>query len=494
MKEQYLNKGLEIVKILNSFTYQAYLVGGVVRDYIMHNDFIDVDIATNATPEQIKEIFPNVNMEYQHLGCVTLKVDDYVFEISTFKEEVYEKTRKPSKIYYAQNLIDDVKRRDFTVNALALTDTLKVVDLVKGQKDIKRKIVRCIGKPSVRFKEDPLRILRAYNLVARFNFNIAVRTIFGIQLTNKYLKELSNYQISKEISKIFEAPYGKKAVGEMVNYKTAKHLIHYGKGLPYIQKYFKKLSLLEKIVICYCLSEEIPDNTCFDRIFLSKLRELLIVVEATKHFDKKEKENITSADVYKYGAETLLSAVKINYYIRNKYPKLFGKVKKLDKKLPIHSISDLKINGADIVKLNNGVSGPFVKDIIEELALEVINGVIKNDFEQLKEKAIFILNNMHNEPSVQTSTTEEIIQEESIQEVIEETPQEVKYSDEITKLKNYYDREYEELVKNYLSKILTGEESEEELESLKTRVGQQVKEAMLSQNPEYHVLVQKGLI
>ena len=169
-------------------------------------------------------------------------------------------------------------------------------------------------------------------------------------------------------------------------------------------------------------------------------------------------------------------------------------MKKLDKKLPIHSISDLKINGADIVKLNNGVSGPFVKDIIEELALEVINGVIKNDFEQLKEKAIFILNNMHNEPSVQTSTTEENIQEESIQEVIEETPQEVKYSDEITKLKNYYDREYEELVKNYLSKILTGEESEEELESLKTRVGQQVKEAMLSQNPEYHVLVQKGLI
>ena len=338
MKEQYLNKGLEIVKILNSFTYQAYLVGGVVRDYIMHNDFIDVDIATNATPTQIKEIFPNVNMEYQHLGCVTLKVDDYVFEISTFKEEVYEKTRKPSKIYYAQNLIDDVKRRDFTVNALALTDTLKVVDLVKGQKDIKRKIVRCIGRPSVRFKEDPLRILRAYNLVARFNFNIAIRTIIGIHSSNKYLRELSNYQVSKEIVKIFEAPYGKKAVSEMINYKTHKHLSYYGKGMPYIQKYFKKLSLLEKIVICYCLSEDIPENTCFDKVFLNKIRDLLIAVEATKNYKKKEKENITNADVYKYGAETLLSAVKINYYIRNSYPKLFNKVKKIDKKLSIHPL------------------------------------------------------------------------------------------------------------------------------------------------------------
>ena len=101
---------------------------------------------------------------------------------------------------------------------------------------------------------------------------------------------------------------------------------------------------------------------------------------------------------------------------------------------------------------------------------------------------------MHSEPSVPSNTTEEIIQEEAMQEVIEEVSQEVKYSDEITRLKNYYDREYEELVKNYLSKILTGDESEEELESLKARVGQQVKEAMLSQNPEYHVLVQKGLI
>ncbi|MBQ2892052.1 MAG: hypothetical protein IJE45_04080 [Bacilli bacterium] len=493
MKEQYLNKGLEIVKILNSFTYQAYLVGGVVRDYIMHNDFIDVDIATNATPAQIKEIFPNVNMEYQHLGCVTLKVDDYVFEISTFKEEVYEKTRKPSKIYYAQNLIDDVKRRDFTVNALALTDTLKVIDLVKGQKDIKRKIVRCIGRPSVRFKEDPLRILRAYNLVARFNFNIAIRTIIGIHSSNKYLRELSNYQVSKEIVKIFEAPYGKKAVSEMINYKTHKHLSYYGKGMPYIQKYFKKLSLLEKIVICYCLSEDIPENTCFDKVFLNKIRDLLIAVEATKNYEKKEKENITNADVYKYGAETLLSAVKINYYIRNSYPKLFNKVKKIDKKLPIHSISDLKLNGADIVKLNNGVAGPFVKEIMDELASEVINGLLKNEYEPLKEKALFILNNMNN-PKVETISEESSIEEETKEIVKENIQQENKYSNEILKLKDYYDREYAELLNNYLNKILSGDESEEELASIKDRCGQQVKEAMLSQNPEYHVLVQKGLI
>ena len=489
MKEQYLNKGLEIVKILNSFAYQAYLVGGVVRDYIMHNDFVDVDIATNATPEQIKEIFPNVNMEYQHLGCVTLKVDEFVFEISTFKEEVYEKPRKPSKIYYAQNLIDDVKRRDFTVNALALTDTLKVVDLVKGQKDIRRKIVRCIGKPKVRFKEDPLRILRAYNLVARFNFTIAIKTAAGIRRTNKHLKVLSNNQVSKEISKIFEAPYGKKAIGEMIFNRTHKYLIHYGKGLPHIYRYYKKLSFLEKIAICYCLSDEIPENTCFDRIFLSKLRELMIAIEATKDFTKKEKDNITTLDVYKYGAETLLSAVKINYYIRSNYPKLFSKVKKLDKKLPIHSIGDLKINGSDIVKLNNGVSGPFVKDIIEELASEVIIGVIKNDYAKLSEKATFILKNMKTESVVQKP----IIKAETVDEEVKEE-KEVKYSDDIVRLKVHYDMEYKELVQASLNSFLNGNETEDEVKQLEEQIGKQVKEALLSQNPEYHVLAQKGLI
>ena len=138
-QEQYLKRGIEIIKTLTSFAYQAYLIGGVVRDYVMNNEFNDIDIATNATPEQVKELFPTVKMEYAHLGFVTLKEDGVTFEISTFREEVYDKPRKPSKIYYAENLVDDVKRRDFTINALALTDKYQVVDLVKGLKDIKRK-------------------------------------------------------------------------------------------------------------------------------------------------------------------------------------------------------------------------------------------------------------------------------------------------------------------------------------------------------------------
>lgn len=495
MQEQYLEKGLEIVKTLNSFTYQAYLVGGVVRDYIMDNEFVDIDIATNATPEQIQAIYPNVNMEYQHLGCVTLKLDGFIFEISTFKEEVYTEARKPSKVYYAQNLIDDVKRRDFTINALALTDNLKVVDLVNGQKDIKKKRIKVIGKPKVRFKEDPIRILRAYNLVARFNFNIAFFTSLGIKASNKHLKNISNHQISRELLKIFEAPYGRKAIHEMIENKTYKYLKHYKEGMPFIYKYYKKLSTVEKLTLCYALSEEIPENTSFDKNTLNKIQTLYKVVEAIKNYSKSSKESISEMDVFNYGIELILSAVKINYYIRDDYPKLFNKVKKIDKALPIHSVSELNFNGKDVVLLNHGQAGPYVKNVIDQLVSEVVFGKVHNEYSELKVRAIEILDAMNNKTIVSSDEVIQTIKEEpKVQEEIIEQKPKVEISSELIKLKVHYDLEFNELVNSSLASFTKGDETDDEIEVLKEQISKQVKEALLSQNPEYHVLEQKGLI
>ncbi len=503
MQEQYLNVGLDIIKTLNSFTYQAYLIGGVVRDYLMQNNFADIDIATNATPDQIYAIFPEVNMEYKHLGFVTLKKDGYNFEISTFKIEEYDEPRKPSKIYYAQELIDDVKRRDFTINALALTANLKVVDLVKGQKDIKRKIVRIIGKPKVRFKEDPLRILRAYNIVAKYNFGLSLKTIYGIIFSNKYLKSLSNYQVSRELYKIFEAPYGKKAIDLLVENKTHKALKYYKKGMPYVHKYYKKLSTIEKLTLCYHQAQQIPDNTSFDRNLLNKINDLYQLVELTKGFKKKNKENITEKDVFTYGAENLMSATKINYYTIKKYPKLFSKIKKIDKNLPIHAVSDLELSGKDVVALNNNQSGPYVKIVMDELVDEVIIGMIKNNHAELLVRAQEIIENM----DINKAETHKVEEEKQEQELevkkvdeafnevyVQHKPLASLVSDETIRLKIHYDMEYNELVKTSMASFLKGSETEEEVKTLQELVGKQVKEALLSQNPEYHILEQKGLI
>ncbi len=486
-QEQYLKRGIEIVKTLTSFTYQAYLIGGVVRDYLMNNEFNDIDIATNATPEQVQELFPSVKMEYAHLGFVTLKEDGVTFEISTFREEVYDKPRKPSKIYYANNLVDDVKRRDFTINALALTDKYEVVDLVKGQKDLKKKRIRIIGKGKVRFKEDPLRILRAYNLMARFNFRIAGRTEFAIRKSNKYLKDISNYQISRELYKIMDHKYGRKAIKEMVELNSNSYLYDYKVGLEILAKNYKKFDMIEKFALCYAVKNQIPDNTCFDKITLTKIQSILKVVEETKLWTKDHEVSVTPLDVFNYGADLLLSATKINHYLLEKYPNISKEINKINSNLPIHAISDMKFHGSDLVEINNGVAGPYIKDIMDELSTEVVLGKVENEYKALRERASELLQDKTGTIEGEVTDPHEIVSDGEVKKIENST-------DELVAAKVRYDLDFTNLLKSNLSSYIKGDETAEEVERLEEVISKSIRDTLISQNPEYKMLAEKGLI
>ncbi|MFA6595852.1 MAG: CCA tRNA nucleotidyltransferase, partial [Bacilli bacterium] len=183
----YFEKGLAIVRRLNECTYEAYLVGGIVRDHLMHMPFTDIDIATNATPEQILEVFPDASTEYMTMGTMSVRLDGFKFEIATFRSEVYTVSRKPTEIHYSQKLQDDIMRRDFTINGMAMSASQNIIDFCGGRKDLQKGIIRTIGKPKKSFREDPLRILRAFSLMARFNFKLAKATQKSIKQTKKYL-------------------------------------------------------------------------------------------------------------------------------------------------------------------------------------------------------------------------------------------------------------------------------------------------------------------
>ena len=128
--QEYLEKGQAILKRFHELTYEAYFVGGMVRDYVLKTDFVDIDIATSATPQEVQKFFPDADMEFAGDGCVVVRDGEYEFEISTFKREEYGSvSRHPVVKYYSTNLADDIARRDFTVNALAMTEKLKVIDL-----------------------------------------------------------------------------------------------------------------------------------------------------------------------------------------------------------------------------------------------------------------------------------------------------------------------------------------------------------------------------
>lgn len=492
MKEEYLKEGLEIVKKLNSLTYQAYIVGGAVRDFIMHNDFMDIDIATSATPDEVMKIFPNVKSEFKDLGFVTIKKDDMVFEISTFKQEIYTKPRKPSKIYYSQSLLEDIKRRDFTINALALTDKMQVVDLVKGERDLRRKRIQVIGKAKIRFTEDPIRILRAYELISRFNFHLTLKTATGIHKMNKSLRDISNYQISKALNKIFQTPYGKKAVKSMVYNNTNKSLVDYSDGLYIISKHYKKLDLIEKFAVCYAYNKKMPANTSFDKVTITKINSLLECIEATKGYTKDN--NVTGKDIINYGFETIMSSVKINHLIRRRYPKLQSKVKSIYSHLAIHSIKDLKINGSDIVNINGGVTGKYVGDVINELAEEVVVGMIKNDYMELATRTKEILKDM--QPISVTEDNSSTNELDKVKPFVEdlESDNKTNIQEDLIDLKIKFDMEFNERVQSTMEVFKKGDETPEELDELRRKVSVKVRDALLAQNREYIILQEKGII
>lgn len=192
---------------LRSAGYEAYLVGGCVRDLIIGAEPKDWDITTNATPEQIQAVFPDSFYENEY-GTVGVKTgsDDQkteIVEVTPYRlESGYSDKRRPDKVEFGTTLLEDLARRDFTMNAIALDDKGHLTDPYSGQKDIKDKIVRAVGNPIERFNEDALRMLRAVRLVAELGFGIDGETAKAISENSKHLQAISRERVRDELVRI----------------------------------------------------------------------------------------------------------------------------------------------------------------------------------------------------------------------------------------------------------------------------------------------------
>ena len=271
---KYFDKALEILSLLNDKTYEAYIVGGAVRDLYLNMDFNDIDIATNATPQAIKNLFSNyeVDMQYEHLGSVILKIDNFKYEITTFRNEEYIKHRLKS-VHYSKKLNEDVQRRDFTINALAMTLNKEIIDLVKGQKDIEKKVIRIIGKANNRFKDDPTRILRGLHLVAKLNFKLDLKTEHAMVKNRALLSELSNYKIITLLKKILIEKHKDVAIKKMKTMNIFKDMPKYSLWMKILSKY-RKLNYIEQFTILFKLLGEIPINTGFSHKEIVEIKKL----------------------------------------------------------------------------------------------------------------------------------------------------------------------------------------------------------------------------
>jgi len=211
---------LRIPRIVNDFSsfliragYQCYLVGGAVRDMLMGRKVQDFDIATEALPEDVTKIFRRVIPTGIKHGTVTVLFKGHRFEVTTFRiDQEYRDGRRPDSVTFSPSIQEDLKRRDFTINAMAYDlAERRLLDPHAGRKDLKAGIIRAIGDPLKRFQEDGLRPVRACRFAAQLGFTIEERTFAGIPRSIETVKQVSSERIRDELIRILDAP--KPSVG-----------------------------------------------------------------------------------------------------------------------------------------------------------------------------------------------------------------------------------------------------------------------------------------
>ena len=192
-----------ILSVLSTHGYGAYIVGGCVRDALLSRHANDFDITTSALPEQIKSLFDHtVDTGIKH-GTVTVIVNGEPYEVTTYRVDgEYEDHRRPTSVTFTASLLEDMKRRDFTINAMAYNEKEGVIDHFDGMKDLERRCIRCVGEPKERFDEDALRILRALRFSAQLDFSIDERTQDAIRNQAVFLKDISAERIHVELTKL----------------------------------------------------------------------------------------------------------------------------------------------------------------------------------------------------------------------------------------------------------------------------------------------------
>ncbi len=194
--------GLKIIEKLEKSGYEAYFVGGCVRDVLMGKPPGDIDITTNASPEYVMNIFEKTYPTGIKHGTVTVAEDGITAEVTTYRsEKSYRDFRHPDGVEFVSDINEDLARRDFTINAIAYNPSRGIIDVFGGQQDIEYKIIRCVGEPDRRFSEDALRMVRAIRFAATLGFEIEEESLMAIRKNAHLAAEISKERIAVEFEK-----------------------------------------------------------------------------------------------------------------------------------------------------------------------------------------------------------------------------------------------------------------------------------------------------
>lgn len=218
-----------IISTLNNCGYEAFAVGGCVRDSLSKKKPNDFDICTSATPSEMKSVFKQNQMKTYDTGIkhgtISVRCNGELYEITTYRiDGEYADGRHPNEVVFTKDIKEDLARRDFTINAMAFNMVDGLVDPFGGQKDLENKVIRCVGDPTDRFHEDALRILRAIRFAVRFDFDIEENTAKALLMNKRLLSNISSERKADELIKIL-MDLNHQNMHLMLDYKDRKSVV-----------------------------------------------------------------------------------------------------------------------------------------------------------------------------------------------------------------------------------------------------------------------------
>lgn len=412
-----------IINILEKNGYKANVVGGAVRDLLMDKIPHDYDISTSALPGETKKCFKRTIDKGLKHGTITIIENNIGYEVTTYRtEEKYLDGRHPEKVNFDANLDDDLSRRDFTINAMAYNPSTGITDIFGGMQDIKNKLVRCVGVPKRRFEEDALRMLRALRFSAVLNFKIEEKTAAAIKKCSILIKKISFERIRDEINKILMSDnpemiillqdYGllryiipelEQCVNEKQKnkyhvYDVFYHIIHTVENTPpdFVLRWAALLHDIGKPCCSSCDSNGIIHfyghhresvrlaNDILHRLKMDNesIREILILIENHDVRIENSQPGVkrmmarTGAALFEkllilQEADNLAKNVKYFKEKKKKLEEISEIYKKILAERQPYQISDLMVNGKDLIKIGYK-PGKRLGDCLKKLLDEVI--------------------------------------------------------------------------------------------------------------------------
>ena len=352
-----------ILNKINENGFKAYLVGGYPRDMYLGRVSTDFDICTNATPKDLKEIFGDVKQHLEQYGSVTVYINNLRFEITTFRKDIkYINNRKPIEIEYINDLEDDLKRRDFTMNTMCLDADGNLIDLLNGKQDIDNKVIKTVGEADKKISEDSLRILRAIRFATTLDFDLDPALKVAIVNNKDLLTSLSYYRKKEELDKIFasaNSKYGINLIREL--------------GLSNVLE----LSNTNKVISTTYPIGIWAQLNCVNKYDFNKTEKDTI----NKINELMDKDILDNNNLYTYGL-----------YVST----IVGEIKGIDTKLInetynslyIHNKTEIKIEPEEISLILGRKPGKYLRDIINDIENKLVNKEIVNDNEILREYVI----------------------------------------------------------------------------------------------------------